>query len=77
MAPPILEATNGKKYLNYKSLRALIERDPQTNELVSVARGSVALYADVADRVVPTEVRLPDDFLALASTNPADRETAE
>jgi len=37
-----------------------------------VLRGAVGIYADLSGRAVPVEVRIPDDFLAKASTNPDD-----
>jgi hypothetical protein len=52
---------------NWGSMRAL--RDPVTRE---VRRGAVGIYADLSGRAVPVEVKIPDDFLAKASTNPDD-----
>jgi hypothetical protein len=52
---------------NWWSMRAL--RDPATRK---VLRGAVGIYADLSGRAVPVEVRIPDDFLAMASTNPGD-----
>lgn len=52
---------------NWSSMRAL--RDPVTGE---VLRGSVAIYADLAGRAIPVEVRLSDEFLLMASTRPSD-----
>jgi hypothetical protein len=52
---------------NWWSMRAL--RDPVTRR---VLRGAVGIYADLSGRAVPVEVRIPDDFLAMASTNPDD-----
>ncbi len=52
---------------NWNSLRAL--RDPVTGQ---VLRGAVGIYVDLAGRAVPVEVRLPDEFLKLSSTNPED-----
>ena len=52
---------------NWYSMRAL--HDPQSGELV---RGAVGIYADLFGRAVPVEVRIPDDFLSIASTNPED-----
>ena len=75
-APPTIETTSGQRLPNFASLRALIRRDVHTGEFQEVVRGAVALFADVADRVVATEVRLPDEYLRLASTNPADRARA-
>jgi hypothetical protein len=44
-------------------------RDARTGE---VMRGAVGIYVDLAGRAVPVEIRLPDHFLRLASTNPED-----
>ena len=52
---------------NWKSMRAL--RDPVTRE---VLRGAVFLYKDLHERAIPVEVTLPAEFLARASTNPAE-----
>jgi hypothetical protein len=52
---------------NWNSMRAL--RDPITGE---VLRGAVGIYVDLAGRAVPVEVRLPDEFLRMSSTNPED-----
>lgn len=52
---------------NWNSMRAL--RDPISGE---VLRGAVGIYVDLAGRAVPVEVRLPDEFLKLSSTNPED-----
>jgi hypothetical protein len=52
---------------NWNSMRAL--RDPVTGE---VLRGAVGIYVDLAGRAVPVEIRLPDAFLKLSSTNPED-----
>jgi hypothetical protein len=52
---------------NWNSMRAL--RDHETGE---VLRGAVGIYVDLAGRAVPVEVRLPDEFLKMSSTNPED-----
>ena len=52
---------------NWRSMRAL--RDPVNRK---VLRGAVGIYADLSGRAVPVEVKIPDDFLAKASTNPDD-----
>jgi hypothetical protein len=52
---------------NWWSFRAL--RDPATGANI---RGAVGFYVDLAGRAVPVEVRLPSEFLAMASTNPDD-----
>jgi hypothetical protein len=46
----------------------------------TVLRGAVGIYADLSGRAVPVEVKIPEGFLAKASTNPDDiraREDAE
>jgi hypothetical protein len=56
------------------SLKALVDDDRV------VHRGSVAYYKDLHGRFATVEILLPDDFLALASTNPEDvarREAAD
>ena len=50
---------------NWGSMRAL--RDPRTRK---VLRGTVGIYCDLEDRAVPVEIRIPEEFLAAASTNP-------
>lgn len=57
---------------NFNSLKAL--KDPVTREVI---RGSVGLYVDIHGRVVPVEIRVPDRFLKLASTNISDIEARE
>lgn len=57
---------------NFNSLKAL--KDPVTREVI---RGSVGLYVDIHGRVVPVEIRVPDRFLNLASTNISDIEARE
>ena len=52
---------------NWGSFRAL--RDPATG---AVVRGAIGIYVDLAGRAVPVEIRLPSQFLAMASTNPDD-----
>ncbi|GAA4924316.1 ATP-binding protein [Nesterenkonia rhizosphaerae] len=52
---------------NWRSLKAL--KDPKTGKVV---RGAVALYVDIKGRVVPTEIRIPERFFKIASTNLAD-----
>jgi hypothetical protein len=52
---------------NWSSMRAL--RDPITGK---VLRGAIGIYVDLAGRAVPVEIRLPDAFLKLSSTNPDD-----
>lgn len=52
---------------NWGSMSALI--DPVTRQ---VERGSVWLYADLHQRVVPVEIVLPDPFLRRVSTNKAE-----
>ncbi|MBW4096342.1 MAG: hypothetical protein HIU81_13750, partial [Acidobacteria bacterium] len=52
---------------NAASMRAL--RDPRTKQVI---RGTIGIYVDLSGRAVPTEIKLPDNFLADASTNPDD-----
>jgi hypothetical protein len=52
---------------NWGSMRAL--RDRKTGK---VLRGAIGIYVDLSGRAVPVEVKLPDEFLARASTNPED-----
>ncbi len=52
---------------NWNSMRAL--RDPITGQ---VLRGAIGIYVDLAGRAVPVEIRLPDEFLKMSSTNPED-----
>lgn len=42
-----------------------------------VLRGSVGLYCDANERAVDIEIRLPDDFLQVTSTNARDRARRE
>ena len=57
---------------NWASMRAL--RDPATRK---VLRGTVGIYCDLEGRAVPVEIKIPDEFLAAASTNPEDIERRE
>ena len=52
---------------NWGSMRALRDRDTG-----KVLRGAVGIYVDLAGRAVPTEIRVPSEFFARASTNPED-----
>lgn len=52
---------------NWFSMRALHE--PGTRK---VLRGTVAFYVDLRGRVIPVEVTIPPNFLAVASTSPED-----
>lgn len=62
-------ADEARKPPNWHSMRALHEwRDGRK----VVVRGTVALYADIHNRVVPVEVTIAPSFLAKASTNRAD-----
>lgn len=64
---PTIGGTGGNLQPNYSSFKAL--RDPDTGRVV---RGSVAIYADLHNRAVPTEIVIPPDVLRLASTNSRD-----
>lgn len=67
-APGTLGGTSESKEIpNWESLEKL--RDPDTGRLL---RGSIFLYADLHNRVIPVEVTLPADFLRRVSTNPDD-----
>ncbi|MDA8281814.1 MAG: ATP-binding protein [Actinomycetota bacterium] len=57
---------------NWASMRAL--RDPVTRK---VLRGTIGIYCDLEGRAVPVEIKIPDAFLAAASTNPEDIERRE
>jgi len=57
---------------NWTSMRTL--RDPVTRK---VLRGTVGIYCDLEGRAVPVEIKIPDEFLAAASTNPEDIERRE
>lgn len=52
---------------NWASMRAL--RDPVTRK---VLRGTIGIVSDLAGRAAPVHIRLPDMFLKLSSTTPAD-----
>ncbi|MFC8797314.1 ATP-binding protein [Promicromonospora sp. NPDC057138] len=52
---------------NWNSMRALVDRGTRR-----VRRGSVWIYSDLANRAVPTEVLIPDEFLRRTSTNAAE-----
>lgn len=52
---------------NWNSMRAL--RDSRSGE---VLRGVVGIYVDSAGRAVSVDIRLPNHFLRLNSTNPED-----
>lgn len=43
--------------------------EPGTRKVV---RGAIYIYKDLAGRAIPVEIKLPDEFLGLSSTNPAD-----
>lgn len=48
---------------NWRSMRHLSDTDPVTGKRRTL-RGTIALYADLAGRVVPVEVELPAEFVA-------------
>lgn len=52
---------------NWASMRAL--RHPETGKVI---RGAIAIYSDLSGRAIPVEIKLSEDFLHLASTNPED-----
>lgn len=59
---------------NWGSMRALREPvDPKfPNGPTKVVRGAVGIYVDLAGRAIPVEIKLPQEFLDLSSTNPED-----
>ncbi|MDA8317166.1 MAG: ATP-binding protein [Actinomycetota bacterium] len=57
---------------NWGSMRAL--RDPVTRKIL---RGTIGIYCDLESRAVPVEIKIPEAFLAAASTNPEDIERRE
>ncbi|XBH22997.1 ATP-binding protein [Jonesiaceae bacterium BS-20] len=71
-APATLGAAGGGVAPNFNSMRALV--DPDTRE---VLRGTIGLVSDLSKRCIPVEIALPQQFLALASTNKADMEARD
>jgi hypothetical protein len=63
-APATIE---GSQEPNWNSMRAL--RDAETGEVI---RGAIGLYVDLSDRVVPTQILIPKDFLSQISTTSTD-----
>ena len=59
-------AHNSNGAVNWDSLKALRDDDRK------VLRGSVFYMSDLRGRIAPVEFVLPDEFLALSSTTPAD-----
>jgi hypothetical protein len=57
---------------NRMSLKPLFDRDQETGEIIRTVRGAVAYYIDLHNHCVPIEIRLPESFLAMSSTNPQD-----
>ena len=57
---------------NWGSMRAL--RDPVSRKTL---RGTIGIYCDLESRAVPVEIKIPEAFLAAASTNPEDIERRE
>jgi len=64
---PALIGQKGAKVPNFNSMKAL--RVKATRETL---RGSVYIYSDLAKRAVPVEIKIPPEFLAIASTNAID-----
>ena len=62
---------------NYNSLRALFIDDPDNPGNRKNIRGSIGMYCDIQGREAEVEIRLPEDFLRLSSTTPADIERRE
>lgn len=72
MADATVGVAGGSTAPNWDSMRALYE--PGTR---NVLRGTVGIYSDIHDRAVPVEIKIPERFLKLASTNKADIEARE
>ena len=53
-------------------MRHLMRLDKNGRPTREVERGSVFIFSDMYDQAISVEVRLPDKFLAAASTNKAD-----
>lgn len=62
--------TSGGKVLNPLALHARFQPDPLRPEKNVVERGSVFYAIDLKGRAVPTEVKLSEEFLWLASSTP-------
>lgn len=62
--------TSGGKVLNPRSLHARLRPDPERPGKNVVDRGSVFYAIDLKGRAVPTEVKLSEEFLWLASSTP-------
>lgn len=67
----VAAGATGEMVPNWDSMHALFDTDPRTGKKRNV-RGSVAIYSDMHDRAVYTEIVLPPTFLDVASTNRAD-----
>lgn len=70
-APGKIKGTAGDQN-NWSSMRHLMKLDKNGNSTRQVERGSIFIFSDIYDQAIPVEVRLPDKFLAAASTNKAD-----
>jgi hypothetical protein len=57
----------GKKVPNFASMKALRNKDTR-----ETYRGAIYIYSDLAKRAVPVEVKIPAEFLQIASTNAID-----
>lgn len=71
IAPGTIKGTAGDQN-NWESMRHLMKLDKNGRPTREVERGSVFIFSDMYDQAIPVEVRLPDKFLAAASTNKAD-----
>lgn len=65
--PERIDRITNKTTVNRNTLRAM--KNPETGKFV---RGSVGWYVDLAGRAVTTEIVIPPEFLAQASTNATD-----
>ena len=68
--PERIDRITSKAAGTRNTLRAV--KNPDTNKVV---RGSVGWYVDLAGRAVTTEIVIPPEFLAQASTNATDMDT--
>ncbi len=65
--PERIDRITNKTTVNRNTLRAM--KNPETGKFI---RGSVGWYVDLAGRAVTTEIVIPPEFLAQASTNATD-----
>ncbi|XKH58622.1 ATP-binding protein (plasmid) [Citricoccus nitrophenolicus] len=60
------------KMPNWSSFHAL--RDPETRK---VLRGTIGIHIDLGGRAIPTQIKLPESFLQMTSTNLLDQRSRE